>query len=259
MGIRRRLSKWRNHTRIRTQLSLIGGTVLVLACGLLILYSYLSQKQANEQHETAAMERVIALEGQNLQEYIDDLSSFSLHLRSDFAFLSSLSRDITSDYSSQQYIENMLRQDFYSRQDLIWMELYLVQSHLLLRIDNAGKRVLSQPYQDPETLDDADRFLSAPTYLSVSPDKNGFLRVTRTIINAPQKTPLAVVRFLVGLQVPVSLSESHAKQGESFVSSARMEQRSQILGKNRPCSESSGRRALCCLCRENSIWRFHRS
>jgi two-component system sensor histidine kinase YesM len=214
MVIRRRLSKWRNHTRIRTQLSLIGGTVLVLACGLLILYSYLSQKQANEQHETAAMERVIALEGQNLQEYIDDLSSFSLHLRSDFAFLSSLSRDITSDYSSQQYIENMLRQDFYSRQDLIWMELYLVQSHLLLRIDNAGKRVLSQPYQDPETLDDADRFLSAPTYLSVSPDKNGFLRVTRTIINAPQKTPLAVVRFLVGLQVPVSLSESHAKQGE---------------------------------------------
>lgn len=80
MSIRNRLSRWRNHTRIRTQLSLIGGAVLVLACGLLILYSYLSQKQANEQHETAAMERVIALEGQNLQEYVDDLSSFSLHM-----------------------------------------------------------------------------------------------------------------------------------------------------------------------------------
>lgn len=214
MSIRNRLSRWRNHTRIRTQLSLIGGAVLVLACGLLILYSYLSQKQANEQHETAAMERVIALEGQNLQEYVDDLSSFSLHMRNDFAFLSYLTGDITSDYSAQQYIENMLRQDFYSRQDLIWMELYLIQSRQLLRIDNAGKRVLSQTYQDPETLDDADRFLSAPTYLSICPDSNGFLRITRTIINAPQKTPLAVVRFLVGSQVPVSLSESHAMQGE---------------------------------------------
>ena len=159
MSIRNRLSRWRNHTRIRTQLSLIGGAVLVLACGLLILYSYLSQKQANEQHETAAMERVIALEGQNLQEYVDDLSSFSLHMRNDFAFLSYLSGDITSDYSAQQYIENMLRQDFYSRQDLIWMELYLIQSRQLLRIDNAGKRVLITAGPTVEKIDPV-RFIS---------------------------------------------------------------------------------------------------
>ena len=212
----RRLNRWRNHTTIRTQLSLIGGTVLALACGLLILYSYVSQRNANERQEAAAMERVIALEGQKLQDYLDELSLFSLHMRNDFSFLSYLSSGNASDYSRQQYLESTLRQDFYSRTDLIWMELYLIQSRQLLRIDNAGKRVLSQPYRDPEELEDAEQFLSGPTYLSVCPDDNGFIRVTRTIINAPQKTPLAVVRFLVSDQLLTSLSGSHEQQGETL-------------------------------------------
>ena len=216
MNLRRRLSQWRNHTTIRAQLSLIGGTILLLSCGLLILYSFLSQRQANEKQEAAAIERVITLEGEKLRDYLEELSLFSLHLRNDSEFLSYLVSDKASDYTRQQYLESQFRQDFYSRTDLIWMELYLYQSRQLLRIDNSGKRVLNLAYLDPEELEDYSVFSVPPAYLSITPDPEGFIRVTRTIINAPQKTPLAVIRFLVSTHLPDTFVQSHAQHGETL-------------------------------------------
>ena len=67
-------------------------------------------------------------------------------------------------------------------------------------------RVERRPYTYLYKEGDMHVFMHTETYEQIY--------IPETIINAPQKTPLAVVRFLVGSQVPVSLSESHAMQGE---------------------------------------------
>ena len=65
---------WRNRTRIRTQLSLVVSSAVVALCALLILYSYLTQRSANLHSEATAMKRVLELESQQLDAYVDDCS-----------------------------------------------------------------------------------------------------------------------------------------------------------------------------------------
>lgn len=211
-----RFKAWRNRTRIRTQLSLVVSAAVVALCALLILYSYLTQRSANLRHEATAMRRVLELESRQLDTYVDELCAFSLQLRNDSAFMSLLGRTGEIDYADQQTLENAFRTQFYSRNDITWMELYLIRPQLRLRLDNPRRKVRALDYAPPEALDDSAAFLSTPLYLSIRPSDEGFLLITRTIIDAPRKTPLAVVRFLVDASLPERLSQRHEKNDEQL-------------------------------------------
>lgn len=210
------IRRWRDRTRIRTQLSLIVSASAILLVALLILYSYLSQRQANQRHEATSLQRVLALESAQIEAYVDELAAFSLQLRNDSAFMSLLTQSEGIGYADQQTLENAFRAQFYSRDDLAWMELYLIRPRLLLRLDTPRRKLTSQDYADPRELEDSSAFLSGPGYLSVQSDADGFLRVTRTIIDSPRTTPLAVVRFLVDPSLPGRLTRSHRQNDESL-------------------------------------------
>ena len=208
------IKRWRNRTRIRTQLSLVVSAAVAALCALLILYSYLTQRSANLRHEATAMGRVLELESRQLDAYVDELCAFSLQLRNDSAFMSVLSQSGDVGYAGQQTLENAFRTQFYSRGDIAWMELYLIRPRLRLRLDNPRRKVLSLDYAPPEALEGGDAFLSAPLYLSIRPSDEGFLQITRTIIDAPRKTPLAVVRFLADFSLPGRLLQRHGENDE---------------------------------------------
>ena len=208
------LKRWRNRTPIRTQLSLVVSAAVVALCALLIFYSYLTQRSANLRHEANALARVLELESRQLDAYVEELCSFSLQLRNDSAFMSLLTRGRDIDYADQQTLENAFRTQFYSRGDIAWMELYLIRPRLLLRLDKPRQKVLSLEYVAPESLEDSAAFLAAPGYLSIRPGGEGFLQVTRTIIDSPRTTPLAVVRFLVDGSLPQRFAARHGENGE---------------------------------------------
>lgn len=210
------VKRWRNRTRIRTQLSLLVSAAVAALCALLILYSYLTQRSANLRHEATAMGRVLELERQQLDAYVDDLCAFSLQLRNDSAFMSLLGQSGDIGYAGQQTLENAFRTQFYSRDDIVWMELYLIRPGLRLRLDNPRRKMQNLEYAPPEALEDSDAFLAAPLYLSIQPGGEGFLQITRTIIDAPRRTPLAVVRFLVDRSLPQRFRQRHAENDEQL-------------------------------------------
>ncbi len=214
MKLSARFRRWRNRTTIRTQLSLVVSAAVLLLCALLILYSYLAQQRANTRHERASMERVLELERQQLDTYVDGLKDFSLQLRNDSDFMSVLARRDAVGYADQQTLENAFRTQFYGRHDVLWMELYLPRAGLLLRMDNPRRKVVRLDYRAPESLPDYDTFSAAPGYLSILPGEGGFLQVTRTIIDSPRTTPLAVVRFLVDYTLPDRFFRRHAENDE---------------------------------------------
>lgn len=206
--------RWRNRTPIRVQLSLVVSAGVALLCALLILYSYMTQRSANLRHEATAMRRVLELESRQLDTYVDELCAFSLQLRNDSAFMEALVQPNPANYARQQTLETAFRTQFYSRDDLVWMELYVIRPGLLLRMDNPRRKVQSLEYAPPEALDDYDAFSQAPGYLSIRPADDGFLRITRTIIDSPRTTPLAVVRFLVDTTLPDRLNRRHGENDE---------------------------------------------
>ena len=210
------VAAWRNRTRIRTQLSLVVSVAVALLCAMLIFYSYLSQRSANRASEGTSIARVLELETRQLDAYVRELKDYSLLLRNDSAFMTQVARPGPVSYDGQRTLENAFRTLFYSRSDIIWMELYLYKPRLLLRLDNPRKKLLSLDYVPPETLEDCAAFSAGPEYLSIRPDDDGFLRVTRTIIDSPRRTPLAVVRFLTDASLTDLLYVRHAENGEAL-------------------------------------------
>ena len=210
------VAAWRSRTRIRTQLSLVVSIAVALLCAMLIFYSYLAQRSANRVSEATSIARVLELETRQLDAYVGELKDYSLLLRNDSAFMAQVTRPGPAGYDGQQTLENAFRTLFYSRSDILWMELYLYKPRLLLRLDNPSRKLMSLEYASPEALDDYTAFSAGPEYLSVRPDGDGFLRITRTIIDSPRRTPLAVVRFLADASMPDRLSARHAENGEAL-------------------------------------------
>lgn len=196
MGLKSGFRAWRNRTSIRTQLSLAISAVIIALFSALLVYNYVSQYRVNVRHETTSIEHTLELETQQLDAYIGELAAFSLQLRNDSAFMSILTQKDAVSYAQQTTVENSFRAQFYSRSDLQWMELHLLRHSLSLRMDSPRRKIVSIGYRAPETFEDHDVFSAPPAYLSIQPSESGFLQVTRTIINSPHSTPLAVVRFL---------------------------------------------------------------
>ncbi|MBR2699594.1 MAG: histidine kinase, partial [Clostridia bacterium] len=207
---------WRNRTALGKQLSRVLNLLLFLLLIPLLLYFQTAQSRVNLAHEAASVKRVLALEAVRLEDYIAELGDYSLQLRNDSGFMGLLSREGELDYARQRTVESALRMLYYSRDDIEWMELYLVKSRAAFRIESARRKVLPLAYRPPEALDDYDAFIAAPNYLSIQPDATGFVRVTRTIIDSPRTTPLAVVRFLADSSIPDAMARSHSENGEKL-------------------------------------------
>lgn len=214
MGIAAYFRTWRNRTTIRRQLSLVVGIVVFVLIIALVLVFYFTQAAANLRHEATAIDRVLELEAGQLEDYFAELRDYSLGLRNDAAFMAVLSQRGALGYDRQMTVESAFRTLFYSRDDIAWMELYLLKPQLALRIDSDRRKVLPMTYQAPEEMEAYARFISGPDYLSVQPDADGFVRVTRTIIDSPRTTPLAVVRFLVDGSRLAIQARRHGDNGE---------------------------------------------
>ena len=207
---------WRNRTTLGKQLSRVLNLLLFLLLIPLLLYFQTAQSRVNLAHEAASVKRVLALEAVRLEDYIAELGDYSLQLRNDSGFMGLLSREGELDYARQRTVESALRMLFYSRDDIEWMELYLLKSRAAFRIESDRRKVLPLAYLPPEALDDHDAFIAAPDYVSIQPEAAGFVRVTRTIIDSPRTTPLAVVRFLADSSIPDAMARSHGENGEQL-------------------------------------------
>ncbi len=205
---------WRNRTAIHKQLSIVVGLLVALLILCLILYSYLTQARANTRSQTEFLSRLLTLESERLDNYISELAAYSLQLRNDDAFMDIIAMETSIDYAQRQSLESSFKTYFYSRDDIREMDLYLLRQDLRLHMDSSRRKVLGAAFAPVETLEDYAEFTAPPNYLSIRPVEGGFLMLTRTIIDSPRTTPLAVVRFTVGSDWIDSLFATHSAQSE---------------------------------------------
>ena len=215
-NILRKVQAWRNRTTIRKQLSILIGLAVALTIALLIVFNYVTQTRANVQQQIEALTRVLELENRRLDDYLGELSTFSLQLRSNSGFMSTAAQTAPLDYMQKQDVETALKSAYYSRGDLIDAELYLVRQQQMYAIENRKRKISVTEGMDVQTLPDYARFTAKPAYYSVTPDSRGFLCFTRTIIDSPRETPLAVLRFTVSSTALDAIRRSHARAQEQL-------------------------------------------
>lgn len=212
--MRAQFRAWRNRTTIHKQLSIVVGLLVALLILCLTLYSYFTQARANTRSQTEFLSRLLTLESEALDDYISELAAYSLQLRNDDVFMDIITMETPIDYSQRQALEDSFKTYFYSRGDIQEMDLYLLRQSLRLRMDSSRRKVLGAAYEPIETMDDCAEFTAPPNYLSIRPSKGGILTLTRTIIDSPRTTPLAVVRFVVTPDRIDSLIATHLAQDE---------------------------------------------
>ena len=195
-----RVWSWRNRTTIRTQLSLIVGFAVTFTMALLITFNYFSQANANSARQVSMIYRVLELESNNLDNYMTELRTFSLQLRNDATFMELAVKTAPLNFNQRQAIESALKTAFYSRGDITDMELFLVRQRLKYSLSRTDRKVALTTGADASLLPDYEIFTAKREFISITADDTGFLRITRTIIDSPRETPLAIVRFTVDIR-----------------------------------------------------------
>ena len=200
---------WRNRTTIRKQLSIFVGLAVTLTIALLVMFNYLAQTHANVQSQKESLTRVLELENQRLDGFVDDLRTFSLQLRGNSGFMAAVAGTKALDYEQRVNVESALKTAYYARGDLLEAELYLVRQKERYAIESQKRKVMLTENVDVTTLEEYATFTAKPNFYSISPDARGLLRFTRTIIDAPHTTPLAIMRFTVSLDAIAPLLQNH--------------------------------------------------
>jgi two-component system, sensor histidine kinase YesM len=213
-ALRERVLIWRNSTTIRKQLSLVLGLTVSLAMALIIMFSYLSQADAIIVRQVSMLRRVLAMELASFDKYVAEQRAFSIQLRNNGAFMTLLMRAAPFDYEARQLAESVFKTYFYSRGDFVSMDLYLIRQKLKLSLAKPVRKIGVLSGADPSLLPDYADFTAKPDFCSVTVNSKGLLEVTRTIIDSPRDTPLAVVRFTLDASFTQALEQSHEADDE---------------------------------------------
>lgn len=213
-AFKKRFLAWRNRTTIRRQLSLAVGVAVSLTMALLIMFSYFSQAEANTARQVSMLHRVLEMELVNLDKYVEELRAFSIQLRNHQDFMELVGKTKPFTYSQRETVETALKASFYSRSDVDKMHLYLIRQGVRYSLTQPVRKIALIAGADPKLLPDYAAFTAKPDFCAIAPGEDGFLTVTRTIIDSPRETPLAVVRFTVGFEFAQTLERSHAAEQE---------------------------------------------
>ena len=192
------------------------GLLVTMAMVLIIMFNYLSQTDTNIVQQTSMLRRVLEMEIASIDKYVTELRSFSLQLRNQNAFMNLITTSVPFDYTRRDTIDTIFKSYFYSRSDLIQMDLYLIRQGQRLSLTQPERKIAMTEITDLESIPGYAAFTAKPDFCSVTATEDGFLEVTRTIIDSPFDTPLAIVRFTVDTSFTQTLEQSHAIEEEQL-------------------------------------------
>ncbi|OXM87721.1 cache domain-containing sensor histidine kinase [Paenibacillus rigui] len=183
--------------RLRNKLIFTFSTIVVL---IVILLTYLSYRQTvliNGQNYLVNNQKLIKLVNQNLDRYIGQIDDLSLSPRNDTEFMDSL---LSGDYLDQVYIQNQIKNMFYSRDDIEKISVYTPLTKQGYTISR--KTVNLTQRLDNETEQSAwyREAIRGPKFRSIEPGAQGtaassseWLTFHRVLINITNKAPLAAI------------------------------------------------------------------
>ncbi|MGG6313200.1 cache domain-containing sensor histidine kinase [Paenibacillus macerans] len=111
--------------RLVNKLILLFTTIIILVVGLLTVISYQMIQRESVSHSIASTTNNLKLVNQKLEDYLNGIEQLSLPQIRYEEILQAVVNEET-DYSSKMYLEDYLRELFYSRNDLESIYLYLI-------------------------------------------------------------------------------------------------------------------------------------
>jgi len=182
--------------RLRNKLIFTFSMIVVL---IVILLTYLSYRQTvlmNQQNYIVNNQKLMKLVNQNLDRYVGQIDDLTLSPRNDTKFMDSL---LSGDYLDQIYIQNQIKNMFYSRDDIEKISVYTPITKQGYTISRKTVSLTQRPDYVTEQTSWYQEAVQGPTFSSIESAMYGedsaseWMTFHRVLINITNKAPLAAI------------------------------------------------------------------
>ena len=207
-----------NKISLKIQLGVLVVTTFTIIILLIIIYNYQSNSKAITDNQIYLSTTLLQSETQNLDAYLSEISRYSLLLRHDEAFMHTINTKKPMDYFEQTSISTLLRNNYYSRNDLLSYRLYLLRKSENYEINSTNHKVQTFYHNSVEDLPGYEDFTKGRYYRSIyaSDDAETFITYYRTIIRIEDQEPLAIVELSFDTSFIDSLIAPHQASYDLF-------------------------------------------
>ncbi len=168
---------------------------------------------------TQSNHQILRMTLNDLDAYSDNMLTYSLSIRNDESFMQYLSSPATFDYDAEVYTKSLIRNIFYSRDDINRYTVYMLPLNRAYAISKDSPNVRSFDAPTPALIPGYEEAAREAPYLHTAPRQiDGIYTITRIIINVADGKPLAVVLLEVdGSYIKTLTQNSMFKAGEIFL------------------------------------------
>ncbi len=180
---------------LEKQLSLFIAFSIILILFSVISYMTFSAIRTQTRLIFDDQKMLLELRLQNTRRYFDGLNAYSLHLRNDDKFLRLLASAEEYTYEEKNYIQNLVKNSYYSREDMLSYQLYIANKNTCYEISQENRNISVRDGSDIRTKKEYESFSSGRYYraFAASEKEGELLTYYRTIIRIQDQRPLAYV------------------------------------------------------------------
>ncbi len=189
-----KLRNWFGRLTLAIKLTIAIALSMSLVLILLVSFTVGRSVAVMKKTFTQCNRAILSMTLQEIDSYYNTLVTYSLSIRNDELFMQHLTSPSSFDYEAEVYIKSLLRNIFYSRDDIDSYTVYLLSVGKGYTISSAEPNVRAFDNPLPAVIPGYAESARLSPYLHVFPSaNNGLFTITRTIINVSDDKPLAVV------------------------------------------------------------------
>lgn len=207
-----------NRTALWMQLTIFMVLITTLVAGYLIYKDYTSTRNLTISNQISTTDKILSLELENLDNYLQDLANFCIQPYYDSRFTRIVEQDtpLTSDQLS--YAKQQMFYYYYTRNDILDYELYLIHQDLSIGRTNGQQHIITQevaPEGVSEALIDCEE--SSMNHSIKASDSSKSLIYYHSLFQIKGKISQAIVRLKLDDTYAKQLIENHSEHGEIIV------------------------------------------
>lgn len=216
MTFRKKIKNILNHIPLWMQLVLFTTALTSLILFYLIYTDYQRNAGIIMDTQTETSCRLLSMEMQNLEKYVQELSLFSIQSCYDQTFTNIVGKESPILPGETTYLKNQLRAYFYSRNDIITYNLYLMnQGKCFSRTQNG---ILVHSFL-PETVMNSNFYqecVDSSYFHAILPsdEPNVLFSYSHSLLRIKTKQPLALVNISINDTYLNVLTANHTAPGE---------------------------------------------
>ena len=234
-----------DRTALWLQLTIFMVLITTLVAGYLIYKDYTSTRNLTITNQINTTEKILNLELENLEHYLQDLANFCIQPYYDSRFTRIVEQNTPLTSEQVAYAKQQMSYYYYTRNDILDYELYLLHQDMSIGRTNGQQHIISKDLA-PDGINEAllDCEENSLNHSIRASDSFKSLIYYHSLFQIKGRVSQAIVRLKLDDSYAKQLIENHAEHGEIIVF---LNEKEEIIFSNQEALSKSSQEFLAAL------------